>query len=43
MSSVLRPARKRNDARGLIEGPIEEVELDPRNVDRWERVTAGTR
>ena len=28
-----------DDARGLIEGPVEEVELDLRNVDRWERVT----
>ena len=26
-----------DDARGLIEGPIESVELDLRNVDRWER------
>ena len=24
-----------DDARGLIEGPIESVELDLRNVDRW--------
>ena len=27
-------------ARGLIEGPIESVDLDLRNVDRWERVAA---
>ena len=27
-----------DDARGLIEGPIESVELDLRNVDRWERI-----
>ena len=30
-----------DDARGLIEGPIESVELDLRNVDRWERIAAG--
>ena len=29
-----------DDARGLIEGPIESVDLDLRNVDRWERVAA---
>ncbi len=29
-----------DDARGLIEGPIESVELDLRNVDRWERIAA---
>ena len=27
-----------DSARGLIEGPIESVELDLRNVDRWERI-----
>ena len=27
-----------DDARGLLEGPIESVELDLRNVDRWERI-----
>ena len=27
-----------DDARGLIEAPIESVELDLRNVDRWERI-----
>ena len=27
-----------DDARGLIEGPIESVEFDLRNVDRWERI-----
>ena len=29
-----------DDARGLINGPIESVDLDLRNVDRWERVAA---
>ena len=29
-----------DDARGLIEGPIESVDLDLRNVDRWERIAA---
>ena len=29
-----------DDARALIEGPIESVELDLRNVDRWERIVA---
>ena len=31
-----------DDARGLVEGPIESVDLDLRNVDRWERVAAAT-
>ena len=30
-----------DDARALIEGPIESVELDLRNVDRWERIGAA--
>ena len=30
-----------DDARGLIEGPVEEVDLDLRNVDRWERAAAA--
>ena len=32
------PCFGNDDARGLIEGPIESVELDLRNVDRWERI-----
>jgi hypothetical protein len=32
----------RNDsASGLIQGSIEKVGLDLRNVDRWERATEG--
>ena len=30
-----------DNARGLIEGPIESLELNLRNVDRWERVAAA--
>ena len=30
-----------DDARGLLEGPIERIELDLRNVDRWVRATSG--
>ena len=32
-----------DEARGLIDGPIESVELDLRNVDRWERIDAVAR
>ena len=31
-----------DDVLGLIEGPIESVDLDLRNVSRWERITAVT-
>ena len=30
-----------DEARGLIQDPIEEVDLELRNVDRWQRATAG--
>ena len=30
-----------DDARGLIEGPVDSVDLDLRNVDRWMRVGSG--
>ena len=30
----------KDDARGLITGPIESADLDLRNVSRWERIAA---
>ena len=32
----------KDDARGLITGPIESADLDLRNVSRWERIAAVT-